>query len=402
MNPIVVTAAVAGLIVCAFGLCWWVLAHERRRVRAELTAVGTQLRQMAAERDLLEARIRAVLRPLAEGVLVTDADLRILIVNPAAVRLLSLAATSVEGRLLTEVAVDRGVLSAIEQAIAAGGASDQPVRRMGPGAGPLQITVAPAGSDMWVVVAADVTERTRLEALRREFVANVSHELRTPMAAIRALAETLRDGAHRDADVAVQFLDSIISEADRLTRIADDLLTLSDAETKPPELGDVDLSELCRRVVAKLRPHAERAGLVLEEAVQESVIVRGDGDQLEQVVLNLLDNAIKYTPNGGTVRVGIEWAGDCAVLTVRDTGIGIMQEHIPRIFERFYRVDKARSRESGGTGLGLSIVKHIVESHGGSVSAESEYGRGSTFTVRLPCLSPDAAGAQSPEQAKQI
>jgi len=204
------------------------------------------------------------------------------------------------------------------------------------------------------------------------------------MASIRAMAETLRDGAFEDPAVANRFLDTILAEAERLTRIADDLLTLADAETKPPDLKRVNLTDICTDVLSKLRPQAARHKLTLTEHLDPDVVVMGDRDQLEQVVINLVDNAVKYTQPGGSIQVHLETEGPLAVLRVADTGIGIMAEHLPRIFERFYRVDKARSRQSGGTGLGLSIVKHIVESHGGSVQVESVYTQGSTFTVRLP------------------
>jgi two-component system phosphate regulon sensor histidine kinase PhoR len=235
-----------------------------------------------------------------------------------------------------------------------------------------------------VVVIRDISELRRLETIRRDFVANVSHELRTPLASIRAMAETLQDGALEDASVARHFLGTIVTETERLSRIAADLLVLSDAESQRPETDLFDLAPLLKDVVSRSQPQAERASLHLTSSIADGLIVMANPDQMEQVIVNLVDNALKYTPEGGSVHVSAAIKGDDAVVGVRDTGIGILSTDLPRIFERFYRVDKARSRQSGGTGLGLSIVKHIVEAHSGRVTVESEYNHGSAFTFTLP------------------
>jgi two-component system, OmpR family, phosphate regulon sensor histidine kinase PhoR len=238
--------------------------------------------------------------------------------------------------------------------------------------------------DRVVVVIRDVSDLRRLETMRRDFVANVSHELRTPLASIRAMAETLQDGALEDPSVARRFLGTIVTETERLSRIAADLLILSDAESQRPNRELFNLSPLLNDVVTRSISQAERASIHLAAAVESDLIVYANPDQMEQVVVNLVDNALKYTHSGGSVRVEASGRGDEAVVQVRDTGIGILSTDLPRIFERFYRVDKARSRQSGGTGLGLSIVKHIVEAHSGRVSVESEYNHGSVFTFTLP------------------
>lgn len=227
----------------------------------------------------------------------------------------------------------------------------------------------------------DITDLRRLERVRQDFVANVSHELRTPMASIRAMAETLLDEsepATRD-----RYLRMIVGEVDRLTSISDDLLVLSAAEASPAKGGRCDLAEVARGVVGQLRSKAAGKGLDLSLEASAPVLVPADEGPMTQVALNLIDNAVKYTSEG-SVKVRVYAEGKEAVLEVRDTGIGIATEHHPRIFERFYRVDKARSRQTGGTGLGLSIVRHIVESLGGTVSFESALNRGSTFTARFP------------------
>ncbi|MCX5794218.1 MAG: ATP-binding protein [Elusimicrobia bacterium] len=236
-------------------------------------------------------------------------------------------------------------------------------------------------------VQKDLAALRRSETVRKDFTANVSHELRTPLAAIKAFAETLRGGAAEDPDHRMEFLEEIERNADRMTRLVDDLLTLSalDSGARPPAAESVDLMRLAAEVTATLKPLAGRKELGLRlEPFRDVPPVRGDRGQLKQVLTNLLDNAIKFTPEKGLVRVSAACAEGRVTVAVQDTGIGIPAEDLPRIFERFYRVDKARSRELGGTGLGLAIVKHIVEAHGGSVAVESRPGEGSTFRVSLP------------------
>lgn len=390
-------ALAAGAIVALY--------MQQRRAAAS----SRQVRHLTAklqenEEDIrsLRALFNALLAHTNAGILLLDDRLVIQAANASAVRLLDLARSDPKGMALAEATVSTELCKLVDVVRTSGRHHTAEIRRMGPGAGTVTVTVVRVGEGGWLVLADDQSELKRVEALRREFVANVSHELRTPMASIRAMAETLRDGAVEDPEVATRFLDTILAEAARLTRIADDLLTLSDAETKPPDLRPVNLEELCRRVVEGLEPQAERAGLTLRHELATEVHVFVDPYQMEQVIVNLVDNAIKYTPEGGTISVALGCDGRQAILSVADTGIGILQEHQPRIFERFFRVDKARSRQSGGTGLGLSIVKHIVEAHGGSVAVQSEYTRGSTFTVRLPCVTETGTDGTDPPEAQQL
>ena len=252
----------------------------------------------------------------------------------------------------------------------------------------LVITVAPVKTTLerkrFLLILENVTQLRRLETVRRDFVANVSHELRTPLTSIRAVAETLQQAPLADRSMVDRFLGMIVTESERLTRISDDLLVLSSAESRPPIKTKFNLGELVATVVSRSQRQAGKSGISLSAEIPDNVCVVANHDQLDQVIVNLVDNAIKYTQENGTVRVVLQRNSHGIQLHISDTGIGIMQQDLSRIFERFYRVDKARSRETGGTGLGLSIVKHIVESHGGQVTVESEYNRGSTFSLTLP------------------
>lgn len=247
---------------------------------------------------------------------------------------------------------------------------------------------AEEGGSEYIVFLQDITEEKRLEAIKRDFVANVSHELRTPLASIKGYSETLLDGGLEEKETATDFLRIIDKHATRMSRLIDDLLILSRMESHEFEAvtGETDMEELIGSTVSALRKGALDKGIELLLDLPDSIpMVCGDMDRLEQVMVNLLDNAIKYTPSGGaiTVSVGFESGGGEVAVKVQDTGLGIPKEDIPRIFERFYRVDKARSRELGGTGLGLAIVKHIIQGLNGKVSVESKVGKGSAFTFSL-------------------
>lgn len=229
----------------------------------------------------------------------------------------------------------------------------------------------------------DVSDLRRLERVRRDFVANVSHELRTPMTTIRAMAETIEDETGGDAFAHHNYIDRIIKEVDRLTRITDDLLTLSVAESGTVSKMPTNAAEVVRSVVQPLVKKAESKGLTLSLNAPTELEVHVNPTQLSQVAINLVDNAINYTKEG-EIAVTLSEEGGLMKMEVRDTGIGLASEHLDRIFERFYRVDKGRSRATGGTGLGLSIVRHIVESHRGRVEVSSEMNKGTTFTVWMP------------------
>jgi len=233
----------------------------------------------------------------------------------------------------------------------------------------------------------EITDLRRLERIRQDFVSNVSHELRTPLTIIRSMAETLLDEDPIDQETAERFLPKITAEVDRLSLLSNDLLILSAAESNPVRKLRCDVAEVFRSALEHLAAKAKLKGIEASYVGPKHLVIEANGAQLTQVAINLIDNAISYTTEG-SIEMTVE-SGDSQVsIKVRDTGQGIASEHLPRIFERFYRADKGRSRASGGTGLGLAIVKHIVESHGGTITANSVLDEGSEFIVRLPIGNP--------------
>lgn len=239
-----------------------------------------------------------------------------------------------------------------------------------------------------IAVLQDITEQHKLENMRKEFVANVSHELRTPLTSIKSYTETLLDGVLDDRETTERFLNVIDSEADRMTRLVKDLLQLTRLDNQQMQwnMKDISFEEVVRGSVEKMKLEAMNKEQTIEcFAIGESPRVRADRDRMEQVVLNIISNAIKYTPGGGKITVYVGKTQSEAYAKIADTGIGIPEQDLPRLFERFYRVDKARSREMGGTGLGLAIAKEIVEAHSGTITIASELGKGTEVTVKLPC-----------------
>ncbi len=373
------------------------LLEEEEEKRRSLQQAEESRRRLESETGRLQVEYEALLDRCNAGILILDSNGYVERANLTAHQLFRAPLFSIRGRTLLQVTLSKEILKLFRQAQLEDTSQKREVRLTGMDGAILIVSISPIPllpsetvTSRYILVAQDVTELRRLERIRQDFVANVSHELRTPLASIRAMAETLQDGAMSDPAVADRFLSTIIAEALRLTRISDDLLVLSDAESQPPDKTAINLTDMIQEVVQRFETQAQKAGVHLESHVPEKLVVLANPDQMEQVLVNLVDNAIKYTPAEGQVTITGEQGADSIVVHVRDTGIGIMREHLPRIFERFYRVDKARSRQSGGTGLGLSIVKNIVESHGGLVTVESEYNRGSTFSFSLPVYSEES------------
>jgi len=348
--------------------------------------LGAEVTRLQNERDRLEA----ILAAMVEGVIVIDGHGTILRANARVAETFGIDdRRPLTGLRLWDLSRDVEVNSVVREALGSQRPTFREVELRGAIHRYLKVTVGPtADGSAWVLVFHDVTETKRLERVRTDFVANVSHELRTPLTAIKGFAETLSSSGFEDRERAAHFVSIIDRQAERLSRLIDDLLILSDLELgkMPVRARPTALAPIVRDVVELLAEPARRGGIDVRVEVGEDVRVLGDPDRLAQVVSNLLDNAIKYTPGDGSVRIRAQRpAGAGSVeLAVEDTGAGIPAEDLPRLAERFYRVDKARIRELGGTGLGLSIVKHIVHAHGGALRIDSRLGVGTTVTVTIP------------------
>lgn len=373
------------------------------RAGDELSELARLLNQTAARlaqtiQSLEEEKNQsaAILRSMVEGVAAISTEGKLLFVNDAFCRNLGVTASASEGRAIVEVVRQPDLLQLVQKAQSGAGqaaaeihlASDGAQRFFGVSAAPVETETGTAA----VLVLHDITELRRLERVRRDFVANVSHEFKTPLTAIQGFAETLLGGALNDSENRARFVEIIREHAARLARVTDDLLTLSRIEAGRLELRiqPVNAAELVEMCADTAQFKAAQKNLKLEWEIPPNLpVVRGDAARLAEVLQNLLDNAIQYTLPGGRITVRADAAAEAGqlVLSVRDTGMGIPLQEQQRIFERFYRVDAARSREVGGTGLGLSIAKHLAEAHGGRIEVQSEAGSGSTFTLYLPVAS---------------
>jgi two-component system, OmpR family, phosphate regulon sensor histidine kinase PhoR len=376
------------------------LGRALDQLAENLSRTVTRLRE---ESDLL-ARI---LDAMEEGVLVLDEDRRVILLNRALSTMLLVdprtagrttlrepgggppSPLDVKGKSLLEITLNADLEGLLDRT------SRQPPRASAEiEVGDLKprrllVRAARLSGAAWgfLVVAVDVTEMRRLESLRRDFVANVSHELRTPIASVSSAAETLRSALHRDPAAADRFLAIIERNAERLSGLVEDLLDLSRIESREYRLQiePLDVDRVVADVLALFRERAESRSLVLRKEIPPGLApLATDRRALEQVLVNLVDNAVKYVPPGASITVRAEPAGEALRLLVIDSGQGIEARHLPRLFERFYRIDSGRSRDRGGSGLGLAIVKHLVEAMGGTVAVESQVGAGTTFRIELP------------------
>jgi two-component system phosphate regulon sensor histidine kinase PhoR len=402
-------------------------ASELRDLCAALNEMRDEIRDRITDVTVANSRREAVLTSITEGILVTEQDGRVLMTNQAFDRLFG-AAKGGAGRMPVELIRNGEVQEALDRTLATGEATAQEMTLPSVPERHFDVHVAPIIQEGVgigaVAVFYDITALRRLERVRKDFVANVSHELRTPLTAIKGCADTLAEGALGDREAAERFVQTIINHSNRLQNLLTDLLDLSRLESEKLTVS----RETCpvRRIVegasASVRQLAEEKSIAVSAEIAGDPNVRCDPKLIEQALLNLLDNAVKYTPNGGSIRVTVRDLGDAPiegaataraassaatfkpvpsgqqmldlgeprqddrkrlVVEVTDTGIGIPSESLPRLFERFYRVDKGRSRAMGGTGLGLSIVRHLVHAHGEEVYVKSELGQGSTFGFTL-------------------
>ncbi|HEV3353213.1 MAG TPA: ATP-binding protein [Acidimicrobiales bacterium] len=380
MGGATVAAMVLGVAVLAVVL--WALA-SRRSLAARLRAAQRAAEEAAGHSEQSASaaeRLAQALDALHQGVVLSDAEGHVVYRN--------LLAESFAGARHAEALAEQAISDVLKAAALDGEPHTRTVDLYGPPRRNLQISAVPlsdgSGSVGGVAVIEDVSDRKRLEAVRRDFVANVSHELKTPVGALGLLAETLAD--EEDAAVIRRLAHRMQAEAVRVGRIIHDLLDLSRLESEEsPEREPVGVHVVVGQAVEQVRAAAEARGVDLDVAeIPRRITVPGDRRQLVSAVYNLLDNAVKYSESGRSVHLRCSTNGDSVELAVQDHGIGIPSRDYERIFERFYRVDRARSRETGGTGLGLAIVRHVATNHGGKVSVTSREGEGSTFVLRLP------------------
>ena len=367
-------------------------------------ALNQSLRRMAGRiHELVERlsqesnRLDAILKSMHEGVLAVDHQMRVQFANQALENALGLKAPVARDTPLVGVVRDPAFLSLISQVVATGTTATCRLQFTGGDGAVFEAHASPFAVPPHrgaLAILHNITGIERLERVRRDFVANVSHELRTPLAAIRGYAETLLGGALEDTGNNRRFVEVIQAQAIRLNNIATDLLTLSDLESgrRDAEPGPVSVEDAVNTALLTVETEAKIRGVNLIRGTVRDAVVTGHAIRLEQALVNLLDNAVKFNKPGGDVRIdAIPGKDGRIVISVSDTGAGIPSTDVSRIFERFYRVDRARSREVGGTGLGLSIVKHVVERMDGAISVESRLGQGSTFTVSFPPASESRA-----------
>ncbi len=377
----------------------------RTSSRDEVGLLGETLNHMTDQlsakiRELSEdrAQLLAMLTSMVEGVMVLDYRGTVLQVNPALERMFGLSAAEARGGSYLEVIRHEQLAELVSNVLRSRSGRGEEIQLPSHGRC-LHVEASMAGGQREneacvVLVVHDITELRRLEKIRKDFVANVSHELRTPLTSIKGYVEALLDGAKDDPEMSTRFLDIILKQSDRLNLILEDLLQLSRIESGQVLLKQdpLDIRTLVERTLPMIKPLADKKGHQLRVEIPADLPpILGDEERLVQVLTNLLDNAVKYTPAQGIITVAARPAGDrggtapaAVELSVSDTGLGIPEADRPRVFERFYRVDKARSRELGGTGLGLAIVKHIAEAHGGQVWVEGNQPAGSRFVVLLP------------------
>jgi two-component system, OmpR family, phosphate regulon sensor histidine kinase PhoR len=356
-----------------------------------IAGVAKELRRLLDRLRFENARREAILSSMAEGVLAVDPDLRVTFCNTAFLKAIGFRGAAFEGLSLLELVRDTGLHQLLREVLATGEPQKLRFKLSAAYGRTFEVQATPLAMPSGrgaIAILHDITDLERLEQVRKDFVANVSHELRTPLAGVIGYAETLLDGALADQANNRKFVEIIRTNAVRLNSIAADLLVLSDLESgTDPEPDVISVPGVLDAAVITVQAEARERGVALICEDIENVSVSGSRLRLEQAILNLLANAIKFNRPGGEVHVSARVNGNHQVeIVIADTGVGIPSQDLPRIFERFYRIDKARSRQVGGTGLGLSIVKHVVERMNGAVEVESQLGRGSVFTLRLPSV----------------
>lgn len=365
---------------------------EIGNLNTSVNALAASLQAHVNEIEESEKQLNSILSNLVSGVVLIDDKGKVDLTNHATERFLSKHTSKIEGKEYTYVFGPLGIDHLIESVIEDNVKQHDEAHIYFPEERILDVHIAPYYSQGWrqrgaIIVLHDITAIRKLEKMRSEFVANVSHELKTPITSVKGFAETLLSGDVPDEETAKQFLQIIYDESERLNRLITDLLELSKIEKQamPLKITEVNVNEVIEKSTQTISKFARDKNLTLHLPDSEHpVFVEADVERLGQIVLNLVANAVNYTSDNGDIYIDAEERSSKVVISVKDTGMGIPEEALDRLFERFYRVDKARSRHSGGTGLGLAIVKHLVESHDGKIYVNSQEGIGTTFTVELP------------------
>jgi two-component system phosphate regulon sensor histidine kinase PhoR len=418
-RPVLLTAALGILVVLIAGIFFSDRLTKRiRRVtsvaeryaredwsekilmdgRDELKMLADTMNQMAAllssrieDLESEKGKIAVILNHMTEGVIAVDRHKRVVMMNPMAERIFGRRASDTLGKSLIEVTRHPQIERIVDCAFGEQKTSSEEIQVSGETKKTLRLSVVilkeHARDIGGILVFHDMTELRRLENIRKEFVTNVSHELRTPLTSIKGFIETLLGGALKDPPAGERFLKIIAEETDRLGRLVEDILTLGEIEQKiaPMKKDRVDLAPKLTVILEQFKAGIEKSSLTVENRIPgKPLIVSGDGDKIHQVFVNLLDNAVKFNKPGGRIVLSADQTPEGVTVTIEDTGAGIPEEIQGRIFERFFRADKARSKELGGTGLGLAIVKHIMEAHGGRAVCQSAPGQGSRFSVFFP------------------
>ena len=427
--------AVTGLLLGAVLSWWWHARRQRDWIRsvhaklADAVAMPLTSKQEAAPRSLLEleswlvvvcrqfgdqlrqlsqrqGELDAILASMVEGVVAVDNDGRVFTMNRAASEMLAVDSSRAQGRPLLEVVRHPGLLQLVESVLTERRSQESELtlhsdRELTVRAQAAALAAPDATILGAVVVLEDITRLKRLEEVRREFVANVSHEIKTPMTSIQGYLETLVEGDVRDPEDVRRFLKIAVKQSRRLGAIVDDLLALAhleqQEESQPVRLSPHPLRPVLEDAIEWAHPLARQRGIALKLDCSDDLVAPINAPLLEQALTNLLDNACKYSESDTQVRVVAKRHGAEVWIDVIDQGCGIESRHLPRLFERFYRVDRSRSRKLGGTGLGLAIVKHIARVHGGEVSVSSTPGEGSRFRLKLPAEFPPHPSAESPD-----
>lgn len=366
----------------------WLATRAKSEKKHSVEVEQTNSPENLAVSSLLDATLTG----MREGLLVVNRDMRVVASNPAARKLFNPSVATLQSQRLTELTRNPAIYSAFLDGLKGLERSGVKVETHGPERQIFDLRVVPIGNttngkgaEGALGVFFDITRTERLEIVRQEFLSNVSHELRTPLTAIIAFVETLEDGAIEDRESSQRFLSIIRKNASRMHSLIDDILELTSIEGGNVQLrpAPVDLHSLVEDVCASAAAKAVAQSVTLKNNVEPEVMVYADERRLEQMLTNLIDNGIKFSREHGTVAISYE-SGTRDQISVQDNGDGIPSQHLERLFERFYRVDRARSRDMGGTGLGLAIVKHLALLHRGEVTVTSELGKGSTFTIHLP------------------